>query len=82
LESRSVFKLARQGDLVSPGYRYQSNGTLLLESKDDMRRRGLPSPDEGDACALCFTEPAGSPVPRSAATNFNRAIVYPKASVA
>jgi hypothetical protein len=24
--------------------------------KDDMRRRGMPSPDEGDAVALTFTE--------------------------
>jgi hypothetical protein len=28
----------------------------LLESKEDMRRRGVPSPDEGDAIALCFIE--------------------------
>jgi hypothetical protein len=39
----------------------------LLESKEDMRRRGVPSPDEGDAIALCFIEarfsspPEGSP---------------------
>jgi hypothetical protein len=29
----------------------------LLESKDDMRRRGMASADEGDAAALCFSEP-------------------------
>jgi hypothetical protein len=66
-----------QGDLTSIGYKFTSDGKLLLESKEDMRRRGVPSPDEGDAVALCFSEPGGSPVPRSIALNFNRAINYP-----
>jgi hypothetical protein len=46
-------------DLTTPGYKYDSAGRLLIESKQDMRRRGVPSPDEGDAVALCFTEPGG-----------------------
>jgi hypothetical protein len=66
-----------QGDLTSIGYKFTSDGKLLLESKEDMRRRGLPSPDEGDAVALCFTEPNGSPVPNSIALSFNRRIEYP-----
>src|SRR6266446_3194141 len=41
-----------QGDLTSIGYRFTSEGKLLLEAKEDMRRRGRPSPDEGDAVAL------------------------------
>ena len=53
-----------QADLVSIGYKFTSEGKLLLESKQDMRRRGVPSPDEADACALCFTNPLGSPYPR------------------
>jgi hypothetical protein len=61
-----------QADLVSCGYKYQSDGKLLLESKQDMRRRGVPSPDEGDAVALCFSEPDGSPFIRR--KNFNRDI--------
>lgn len=64
-----------QGDLISVGYRYSSDGKLLLESKEDMRKRGVPSPDEGDAAALCFTEPNGSPIPRNAW--FNRKLEYP-----
>ena len=48
------------GDLVSCGYKYDSSGRLLLESKQDMRRRGVPSPDEADAVALCFSGPAGA----------------------
>ena len=66
-----------QGDLTSIGYKFTSDGKLLLESKEDMRRRGVPSPDEGDAVALCFAEPGGSPVPRSIALNFDRKLDYP-----
>ena len=69
-----------QADLVGPGYKYNSSGQLVLESKDDMRRRGVPSPDEGDAVALCFSEPDGSPVVSNA--RFNRVIEYPRASIA
>jgi hypothetical protein len=36
-----------------------SDGRLVLESKDDMKKRGMQSPDEGDAVALCFSEPDG-----------------------
>ena len=59
-----------QADLVSCGYKYRSDGRLLLESKEDMRSRGVPSPDEGDAVVLTFTEPHGSAFPNS--KNFNR----------
>src|SRR5205814_9842567 len=78
-KSRWPDSTSLQGDLTSIGYKFTSDGKLLLESKDDMRRRGVPSPDEGDAVALCFTEPGGSPVPRSIAMNFNRRIEYQNA---
>ena len=45
---------------------------LQLESKDQMRARGLPSPDEWDAVALTFAEPV-----RETPSNFNRVIEYP-----
>jgi len=64
-----------QDDLTGPGYKYSSDGKLQLESKDDMRRRGMPSPDEGDAVALCFSEPGGSPYVQ--VSNFNKPIVFP-----
>jgi len=64
-----------QGDLVSVGYKYNSAGQLQLESKQDLRRRGVPSPDEGDAVALCFSEPYGSPVVRG--RDFYAKIEYP-----
>jgi hypothetical protein len=46
-------------DACGPGYKYDSNTRLQLESKDDMRRRDVPSPDEWDAVALTFAEPVG-----------------------
>ncbi len=63
-----------QGDLCSIGYKYNSEGRLVLESKEDMRRRGMPSPDEGDAVALCFSEANGSSY--VGVSNFNRRIEY------
>jgi hypothetical protein len=59
-----------QADLVSVGYKFQSDGRLLLEAKADMRKRGVPSPDEADAVALCFSEADGSPFLRD--KNFHR----------
>lgn len=41
-------------DLCSLGYRHKSNGQLLIESKEDLKKRGIPSPDIGDALALTF----------------------------
>lgn len=72
---------ALHADLTSCGYKYDSSGRLLLESKIDMRKRGMPSPDSADAMALTFSEPEGSPIPRSIATNFHRVIVYPRMGI-
>jgi hypothetical protein len=68
-----------QGDLTSVGYKFNSSGQLLLESKQDLRRRGVPSPDEADAVALCFSEPRGSAVIRG--RNFYRKLEYPKPGI-
>jgi hypothetical protein len=46
-----------QADACGPTYSYDSNTRLLLESKEHMRARGVPSPDEWDAVALTFAEP-------------------------
>lgn len=52
-------------DACAPGYRYDVNQRLLLESKEDMRRRGVRSPDEWDAIALTFAEPVADDKPQS-----------------
>lgn len=44
-------------DLVAPQYKYDSNQRRKLESKDDIKKRGLRSTDCGDALALTFAEP-------------------------
>lgn len=42
-------------DLAGPEYRFQkSSDKLVLESKEEMKRRGLASPDHGDALACTF----------------------------
>lgn len=49
-----------QADACGPGYRYDPiTQQLILESKDDMKRRGIRSPDEWDSIALTFAEPVG-----------------------
>jgi hypothetical protein len=42
------------GDLTGPQYAYNSKQLLQLESKDDMRARGIMSPDLGDAFAMTY----------------------------
>jgi hypothetical protein len=46
-----------QADACGPSYKYDSLTPLQLEKKEDMRRRGVASPDEWDAVALTFAEP-------------------------
>jgi len=41
-------------DLCGFGYRHRSNGQLLIESKDDMKKRGMRSPDIADSLMLTF----------------------------
>ena len=41
-------------DLVATTYKFDRHNRLQLEKKEEMRKRGLPSPDVGDALALTF----------------------------
>lgn len=41
-------------DLVGPRYRYTSDDKLKVESKNEMRSRGVASPDHADALCLTF----------------------------
>lgn len=40
--------------LGSIKYKYTSRGQVQIESKDDMKKRGMPSPDRADALMLLF----------------------------
>jgi hypothetical protein len=44
---------------------------IKIESKESMKKRGLASPDDGDALALTFAEPV-SRLDASTARRFNR----------
>lgn len=45
-------------DLVGPTYAFGADETsIVLEKKKDMKKRGLASPDEGDALACTFAYP-------------------------
>jgi hypothetical protein len=44
-------------DLTGPGYKHDSRDRVLLEKKEDMKKRGLDSPDHGDALCLTFAQP-------------------------
>jgi hypothetical protein len=44
-------------DLISPMMKPDSKGTIFLESKKDMKSRGLASPDSADAIAVTFAFP-------------------------
>jgi hypothetical protein len=47
---------ALEVDLTGPGYFHDKRDRLLLESKEQMKKRGLDSPDDGDALALTFAQ--------------------------
>jgi hypothetical protein len=47
-------------DLAAPTYSYDAVGRKQLEAKDEIKKRGLPSPDMGDALALTFAMPVGA----------------------
>ena len=56
-------KLPNDDDLISQmiavQYKYMSNMKLQLESKEEMKKRGVESPDVADALMLTFAGPAG-----------------------
>jgi phage terminase large subunit len=51
---------ALKADLTGPKTKPDSSGTVFLESKKDMRSRGLASPDAADAIAVTFAFPVAS----------------------
>jgi hypothetical protein len=46
-----------QDDLEGPGYHINRKNQLVIEAKEAMRDRGVPSPDDGDALCLTFAQP-------------------------
>lgn len=52
---------ALHADLVAPGFRYDMRQYLLLESKEEIRKRGLRSPDGADALCLTYASSVAMP---------------------
>jgi hypothetical protein len=48
------------GDLIGPETVPRLDGKIQLESKKDMKDRGIPSPNRGDALALTFAYPVAA----------------------
>ena len=66
-------------DLIGPRIKPDSKGTIFLESKKDMKARGLASPDAADAIAVTFAYPLGK---REARVDKNRPRGYTPSHVA
>ncbi len=49
-----------EGDLTIPEYGFDDKQRYVLESKDDMKARGVSSPDSGDALAVSYFAPVAS----------------------
>lgn len=49
-----------RSELVIPRYKFQSSGKILVESKDEMKKRGHKSPNYADAFVMSFASNAVS----------------------
>lgn len=63
-----------KSDLTSPMMKPNSSGAIQLESKKEMKSRGLASPDSADALALTFAFPVASP--ERVKSNKNKQVRY------
>lgn len=52
-------------ELIAVEYGFNAKQQIQLEKKEDMKKRGLSSPDCGDTAALFFAEPIAPPTPVS-----------------
>jgi hypothetical protein len=57
LDRTAPYMQELRADLLGPEYGYNATSALQLERKEHMKKRGLASPDMGDALALTFAVP-------------------------
>jgi hypothetical protein len=58
-------------DLTGPDYGYHpTKGCLVLEKKDEMKARGVDSPDLGDSLAMTFAVKVAPPKPNGPPQQF------------
>lgn len=60
------------GQLSNLKYKIDSKGRVQIESKADMKRRGLPSPDRADAMAMAFASVGVAAKSRRGARSYRR----------
>jgi phage terminase large subunit len=63
-------------ELSQPLYQRTNTGKIKIESKEDMAKRGIKSPDHADSLVLCFADdvpPDIHPAPREAASMMSHA---------
>ena len=53
------------GELASPKFKFTPGEKIKVESKDDMRKRGIGSPDLADAYVMTFYLECGMPAQES-----------------
>jgi hypothetical protein len=70
-----------KSDLISPKIKPDSKGAIFLESKKDMKARGLASPDAADAIAVTFAFPVASREYNNGRVDKNRSRGYSSAGV-
>jgi hypothetical protein len=49
-----------QADICGIRYKFDSNSRLVMEKKEEMKKRGIRSPDEADAACLTFALPSSA----------------------
>lgn len=63
LQSRGVLAqsdIELAAELTGPQYKFDPSNRIMLEKKDEMKKRGLRSPDLADALALTFAQPVAA----------------------
>ena len=61
-------------ELVSPRYKFSSSGKMIIESKDQMKKRGIASPDLADAVCLTFASNAATAGGQTGFANWKKPI--------
>ena len=67
-------------ELVAPRYAFTSSGKMKIESKDEMKRRGIQSPDVADAFCLTFAGTAAMVTRGAMSKRWKQPIDYPSAA--
>lgn len=64
LEARGVLSphdIDLAAELTGPFYSFDASNRIMLEKKEDMKKRGLRSPDLADALSMTFAQPIAAP---------------------